>query len=97
MQDAEHIPTDAHAVYAVDLSDWNRVEAFIEDKDLDSDAEVSGDDSPHATDTTGSLEREVRPNWAGYGRSSAEVDVYGKIVVVQREGKRAIRSVVRHS
>ena len=89
--DVPEIPTEAPTTYAMDPSDWEAIQVFL--------AETAEPSRPGGASGTASSAAEggesgaVVPMWTG--RSEAAQAVFGKVVVIERLGKRAIRKVVR--
>lgn len=95
--DDADIPTEPSTTYSVHAGDWDTVQRFLSETSsksksgsatLTSSGELGLD--PAACDGT------ICPVWAGnHGRTRAATEMFGKVVLIQRVGKRNIRTVIR--
>jgi hypothetical protein len=88
--DVPEIPTEAPTTYIMDPSDWEGIHVFLAETAAPRPGGASGAASTGAEGGEGGA---VVPMWTG--RSEAAEAVFGKVVVIERLGKRALRKVVR--
>lgn len=93
--DNADIPTEPPTTYSVHPLDWETVQRFLSEtssKSKSSSATLTTTGEPSSDST---CDGAISPVWVGKGRSVAATEMFGKVVVIERVGKRNIRTVVR--
>ena len=99
--DHDDIPTEVPTVFSVDDKDWDVIKEFLSTTSRNKASSAGIYKPSGAIDGAGGdsfHDGAIVPMWTSSVRSAATEEVYGKVVVIEREpGRRAIRKVVRGS